>query len=322
MQLAQMSRWYVVSRAIHTVAKLGIADHMSTTPTSVDDIAVKTSTNASALNRLLRFLSAYDLFKQHESGFSLTELSLPLKKDSPNSIKDVLLMADDSWWEAFAHLDNSIKTGGAAFTHQHGDDFFSYLSKHPEKQNNFDRGMAKLSTYDDDNIAKSYPFETFKSIIDLGAGRGGLVKAINKRYPNIPITLFDTDAVISQLNAADYARVITLETGSFFAEIPARDAYLFKGVLHDFNDEDMRKILSNTRNQIPKSSKLLIIEQVMPDDDKPHPNKTMDIVMMVLLAGRQRTLQEWQDIVNPIGFRFLKSHPTESIFSIMVFEPS
>src|SRR5262245_38535272 len=120
-QLAIMSRWYVVSRAIHTVAKLGLANHMSFKPMKVDELAKITDTNPELLGRILRFLSAYTIFKQENEGYSLTELSMPLRDDAPNSIRDVLCMVDDSWWQAFSCLDLSLKTGVSAFTLQHGD---------------------------------------------------------------------------------------------------------------------------------------------------------------------------------------------------------
>lgn len=320
-QLANLSRSYVVSRAIHTVAKLGLANYMSTTPIPIDALAKATKTKAEPLDRLLRFLSAYKVFVRHEGGYALTELSKPLRDDDPHSIRAVLCMVDDSWWQAFSQLEHCLKTGDSAFTYQHGDDFFSFLKKSPEKQSNFDRGMAKLSTFDDEAISKAYPFGSFSSLIDLGGGRGGLVNAIAKHHPLVELSLFDTQAVIEQLKPDDLPPSIKRVSGSFFSTIPLANAYMFKGVLHDFNDEMMKDILSNCSHQLPKDATLFIAEQVLPETNEPHPNKTMDIVMMVLLGGRQRTLKEWQQCIEPSGFYFKASYPTESIFTLMEFKP-
>lgn len=321
-QLAIMSRWYVVSRAIHTVAKLGLANHMSMQPTKINDLAEITGTNPELLGRLLRFLSAYNLFIRENDSYSLTELSLPLRDDAANSIRAVLCMVDDSWWQAFSCLDSSLKSGVSAFTLQHGDDFFSYLSKHPEKQSNFDKGMAKLSTFDDRAVAQGYDFSKFLNVIDMGAGRGGLIKALAKNYPNLQVILFDTPAVIDQLNPNDYSPQVQLSAGDFLATIPKAEAYIFKGVLHDFNDKLMHQILSNCYKQMPKNATLFIAEQVLPEDNLPHPNKTMDIVMMALLGGRQRTIKEWQKSIEPTGFRYLDSYKTNTLFTLMAFKPS
>ncbi|KTC82264.1 methyltransferase [Legionella cherrii] len=320
-QLAIMSRWYVVSRALHAIAKLGIANHLALGPKKIDELAKLTESKPELLDRVLKFLTSYDLFKYDNGFYSLTELSKPLRDDDPHSMRDVLCMVDDVWWQAFSQLDASLKTGTPAFELQHGDDFFSFLSQHPEKQQNFDRGMAKLSSYDETAISRAFNFSIFSSIVDMGGGRGGLLKAITSQYPELTAILFDTPAVIGQLDRKSFSKQVTLQEGDFFATIPQADAYVFKGVLHDFNDELMHKILKNCAQQMPKNATLFIAEQVMPDDTKPHPNKTMDLVMMVLLGGRQRTLSEWQKSIEPTGFTFKNSYPTNSLFTLMEFKP-
>lgn len=320
-QLLNMSRAYVLSRAIHAIAKLGIANHMSFSPIDVSTLAKATGTQEALLDRLLTFLVGYQLFTYDEKGYSLTDLSCSLRDDDSHSVRDVLCMVDDSWWQAFSQLDMSLQTGESAFFHQHQDDFFSFLSKYPDKQTNFDRGMAKLSTYDDNAISQIYDFGKLSSLIDMGGGRGGLAKAIGFRYPELSITLFDTEAVIKQLDTNDFPKQVHLKAGDFLAHIPKANAYLFKGVLHDFNDETMNRILTNCHSQMPSDAKLLIAEQVMPEDNQPHPNKTMDMVMMVLLGGRQRTLAEWQKGIEPSGFAFKHSYQTAGLFTLMEFIP-
>lgn len=321
MQLAILSRGYVVSRAIHAIASLNVADHMSDELTSIDTLASQTATQPELLNRLLGFLSDYGLFIKKGDHYALTDLSKPLREDDPHSIKAVLSMVDEAWWQAFTHLDKGLRTGIPPFNHQHGSNFFDFLSQHPEKQANFDRGMAKLSTYDNDAIASAYDFGQFSDLIDVGAGRGGLCKAIAKRFPDLKITLFDSESVIHHLSPNDYPKNIQLQSGDFFSQIPVNQAYLFKGVLHDFNDESVKKILGACLKSMPKNASLLIAEQIIPETNAPHPNKTMDIVMMVLLGGRQRSLSGWQNLVESLGFRFTNSYPTESIFSILEFKP-
>lgn len=320
-QLLNMSRAYVLSRAIHTVATLGLANHMSFSPVDISTLAKATGTKEALLERLLTFLVSYQIFTCDAKGYALTELSCSLRDDDPNSVRAVLCMVDDSWWQAFSQLDSCLQTGNSAFIEQHHDDFFSFLSKSSEKQSNFDRGMAKLSTYDDNAISEVFDFSQFSSLVDMGGGRGGLVKAIGLRYPTLDITLFDTNAVISQLNLIDFPEQIHLQAGDFLAEIPKANAYLFKGVLHDFSDELMHRILKNCHSQMPPDATLLIAEQVMPEDNQPHPNKTMDIVMMALLGGRQRTLPEWQKSIEPSGFGFKASYQTEGLFTLMEFMP-
>lgn len=319
MQLAILSRGYVVSRAIHALARLNVADHMSATHQPISAIAKASGTVPELLERILDFLTPYGLFDKAGEKYALTELSTPLQQDAPYSIKAVLNMVDDSWWQAFADLDKGLQTGIIPFKHQHGTDFFDFLQQNPEKQTNYDKGMARLSTFDDKAIADACDYNKFGNIIDLGGGRGGLSKALNQNFPDLKIILFDSKSVIKQLNPADFPSAITLQSGNFFKAVPSANAYLFKGVLHDFNDEQIKNILKICHKDMPKSASLIIAEQLIPEDNTPHPNKTMDIVMMVLLGGRQRTLKEWQALIEPQGFRLKTTYQTKSIFTVMQF---
>src|SRR5690349_9201747 len=134
MQLAIMSREYVLSRAIHAIAHLGIADHMSDEPLSIEELAKRTDTVPDLLDRVLNFLTAYGLFHKTGDGYALTPLSYPLRHDDPNSIKDIIAMFDDSWWQAFTHLEASLKSGNPSFQHQHGSTFFDYLNLNLDKK--------------------------------------------------------------------------------------------------------------------------------------------------------------------------------------------
>lgn len=318
-QIANMSRWYVVSRALHTVARLGIANFMSHEPLAVEEIARASGTQPLLLERLLDFLCAYQIFRKNNQGYALTELSQVLRDDDEHSMRDVLSMVDDSWWQAFSDMETSIQQGTPAFELQHGTDFFAFLGENPQKQQNFDRGMARISTFDIQAIVNAYDFSSLNTLVDMGGGRGGLAQAISQKYPKLHTTVFDSQAVISQLRPEEYNENVSLQAGNFFAQIPNADAYFFKGVLHDFNDETMFKIVQNCAQQMPRTSRLLIAEQVLPEDDAPHPNKTMDVVMMVLLGGRQRSLSGWQQAVAQAGFVLKNTYPTASLFTLMEF---
>jgi C-methyltransferase len=319
-QLVNLSRGYVVSRAIHAIASLGIADHMSETPKTIDEIAKSSDTNPEVLGRILNFLCAYGVFAKKDSGYALTALSKPLQSNDPYSMRDVFNMVDVNWWQAFAHLDTGIKTGVSPFYHEHGAHFFDFLSQDPKKQANFDKGMALLSSYDDEAIATAYDFGLFSSIVDVGAGRGGLSRSLAQCYPKLDITLFDTAPVINQLYAHDFPSNVTFQRGDFFENLPEAQAYLYKGVLHDFNDDMVKKILTICHKNMSSDATLFIAEQVIPEENKPHPNKTMDIVMMVLLGGKQRTLSEWKTLCESCGFAFQASYTTNSLFMVMEFK--
>jgi C-methyltransferase len=320
LELATMSRWYVVSRAIHVMARLGIADQIDDKPTDVQVIAHKTNTCRQNLERMLNFLSSYQIVNAHGNGFfSLTELSKTLRSDSSNSIKDVVCMVDDAWWEAFAQLEKSIQVGDSAFKHKHKQDFFEFLQSDPARQENFDKGMAKLSEFDDALIAESFDFSSYSSLADLGAGRGGLSQQIAQRHPQLNVVLFDTSAVIKLLDKSIFSKNLKIVEGDFFHQLPDTESYILKGVLHDFNDEQAISILKNCNTHLNKDGHLFIAEQVLPESLDPHPNKTMDIVMLTLLNGRQRTIKQWSELANSAGFKLDEVAETESLFSVLKF---
>ncbi|KTD62819.1 methyltransferase [Legionella shakespearei] len=309
MQLAIMSRGYVVSRAIHAIAHLGIADHMSDQPVSVKELAGLSATIPDLLDRLLTFLSDYGLFLKTEDGYALTPLSYPLRQDHPFSMKDVLGMFDESWWQAFAHLENVLKTGTPGFRLEHKTDFFDFLNAIPEKRARYNTGMAKLSAIDEPVIAQSFNFAKFRSLVNIGTGSTSLVEHITNQYP---------DLVIEQFNF--HPELVQQAGDDLFSSLPVADAYLFRGRLHVFNDEQIKIILSNCRQQMSRGSTLLIAEQVIPDNSLPHTNKTMDIIMMVLVGGQQRTLNNWCELVESVGFALKSSTATKGLFTVMEFQ--
>lgn len=308
-QLAIMSREYVVSRAIHAIAQLGIADQMSDKAISVQELAAATSTIPELLDRVLTFLSDYGLFIKNEAGYTLTSLSQPLRTDHPFSMKEVLGIMDESWWQAFSQLPNQLRTGVPAFQQQHGTNFFAFHNVNPDKKDQFEKGMSKLSSFDDKTIAQHFDFGQFPSIVDIGYGQRGLHEAIEKKYPDLDIQSFKFDP-----------ELISKPGDTSFSSLPSADAYLLKGILHDFNDEWAQKILSECYCKMKINSSLLLIEQVIPTNQLPHTNKTMDIVMMVLLGGRQRTLKTWSELLESAGFTLKNTEPVQGLFTIMEFK--
>ena len=308
-QLAMMSREYVVSRAIHAIAHLGLADHMSNKPRSVKELAQLTGTIPDLLERILTFLTDYGLFIKEGEAYALTPLSYPLRQDNPNSIKDILGMFDECWWQAFSQLETCLKTGIPAFKVQHGTEFYEFMNNNPAKKSGYEKGMAKLSKLDDDLIAQHFDFGQFPTLLDLGYGRKGLAEAIKKHHPKVEID-------INLLNP----EYIKNENDSSFSSLPKADAYILKGILHDFNDEIVDKLLKDIRNSMKSKGSLIIAEQAIPDNEIPHTNKTMDIIMMVLVGGRQRTVSQWCELVESAGFKSKLITPTQGMFTLMEFQ--
>lgn len=306
-QLATMTRDYVVSRAIHSVAQLKIADHLSDVPMQVHELAQLTNTNADYLERIMNFLSNYDVFKKIGTGYALTPISFPLKSTSADSIIDVWNMFDEIWWQAFSQMKQGLQTGETPFKLQHGLGFFEYMEANPDKKELFRKGMRCLATFEDPVTIPSFDFGQFTHLVYLSSPSDSLLNELSKQAPNLLITEFKYEP-------------LQLVHDEAFVALPKADAYLFKSTLHLFDDLSVQKILTHCHAHMPSSSHLIIAEQAILDNDQPHVNKTMDIVMMVLLGGKQRTIAEWCTLVASAGFSLKGTHPTKGIFTIMEFE--
>ena len=319
----EMSRLYYLSRAIHVAAELGIADHLTEAPVALDEIAKETRTDATCLKRLLRFLSAYGVFVEtSEDMFCNTTLSLVLRSDHPNSVRVALRRVGDFWWSAVGQMEHSIRSGQSAFVHVHGVDFFQYLKASPDIQKRFDQGMAGISDADDAAIAAAYEFGRFRRIIDIGGGQGGLLVQILRHVPAATGVLFEQSQVLeraTRLSDAGLGGRSEMVAGDFFKSVPAGgDCYVIKGVLHDFDDDHCVKILSNCRKSVNPQGRVVIANHDLPSIiDGPHPNLTMDIQMMTLLRGRERTTAEWSDLFRRSGLELGRTFQTSVGFIIV-----
>jgi C-methyltransferase len=319
----EMSRLYYLSRAIHVAAELGIADHLTEAPVALEDIAKETRTDATCLKRLLRFLSAYGIFVEVSRDlFCNTTLSSVFRSDHPNSVRAGLRRIGDFWWSAVGNMEQTIRTGQSAFVHLHGVDFFQYLKGNPDVQKRFDQGMASISDADDAAIAAAYEFGRFSRIIDVGGGQGGLLVQILRQAPAATGILFEQPQVLeraTRLREAGLEVRSEMLAGDFFKSVPAGgDCYVIKGVLHDFDDDHCVKILSNCRKSVTSEGLVVIANLDLPSViDGPHPNLTMDIQMMTLLRGRERTIAEWSDLFQRSGLKLGGTFQTSVGFTII-----
>ncbi len=325
-QVLEQSRAYVLSRAIHVAAELGVANHVGDTPVPVGELARLTASRPVFLERLLRFLAGHRIFAEVAPGeFVATPASDVFRDDAPSSLRPGLRMVNAAWWAAVGGLGHTVTTGETAFGSLHEEVFFSYLKHHPEDQSRFDAGMASNSRSSDDAIARAYDFSRFPKVVDIGGGRGGLVRAIVERHPGVEGTLFDQPQVIerSVLPAEGPLtdRCVRLG-GDFFQEVPpGADIYVIKGVLHDFDDEKALLILRNCRRAMSPRSGLLIVERLISPDNQAHQAKTIDLLMMALLGGRERSLPEWERLLGAADLALVQQHPTASEFTISECAP-
>jgi hypothetical protein len=207
-------------------------------------------------------------------------------------------------WEIVGGLEHSIRTGVPAAAKVIPGGFWAYFADHPEESSIFNAAMTAKAHGQVDAIVAAYDFSKFRSIGDIGGGRGHLLQAVLDATPGASGVLFDLPHVVEQAGSVASPR-LKLIGGDFFKdELPRCDAYVLMEVIHDWPEKEAAAILAAVRRAAPAGARLLLIEQIVPEDAGPHWSKTLDIHMLTLLGGRQRTLREYRELLTRAGFSF------------------
>jgi hypothetical protein len=302
--LTETSSAYIVSRCVNSVTELGIADALGDTPRTAAELAAATETNAGALGRILRLLSSYGIFEARDGGYSHTPASRLLRADHPQSLRGYVLMCNlPMCWRSFEVLSYSLRTGQPALEKAFPGGMWSYLASRPEEAGIFNEAMTGKSQGPIAGIISQYDFSPFGTIADIGGGHGHLLQAVLAAAPGAKGILFD-QAIVIQEAAGIASDRLKLQTGDFFKDaLPVADAYLMMQVIHDWSDDEATKILRGIRRAATAHAKLLVIEAVIPDTPGPDWAKMVDMFMLALLTGRERTRSEYQKLLADAGFR-------------------
>jgi len=326
-QMLQIISGFWISRAVYVIAKLGIPDLLKPGPKTADELAATTNMHAPSLFRILRALASVGVLNSADGRFALTPLSETLVTDAPGSLRWFAVSElGQEHYPAWGNLMHSVKTGEIAFDHFFGMDAWKYFQQNPEDAEVFNNSMSAMTAAANEAILSLYDFSGFTKIVDLGGGHGGLITSILKANPELKGVLFDAPTVIegarSKIEAAGLADRCETIAGDFFKSVPAGgDAYIMKWIIHDWNDELATTILKNCRNQIPANGKLILVDCVVPETDEPHFSKFIDLNMLVMTGGKERTAREFEKLLEGAGFRLSRLIPTDLPTSIVEAEP-
>jgi SAM-dependent methyltransferase len=315
MQLMQLL-WpaAVAVQAIHAAARLGLADAVAAGSSTVDELAEATGAHRTSLARLLRALTSLGIFAEDPTGrYRATPLGDALRADHRQSARPLAMMLGARFiWEPLGWLDDAVRTGQTAFERVHAAPFFRYLGEHPDDAAVFNAAMSSMPAFLAGMI-EAYDFSPFRRIVDVGGGRGALLAAILDANPQARGVLQDLPSVVAEaaaLRRDGIAERCEIVGGDFFDGVPeGGDAYLLKGIIHDWNDEAAVAILRNVRRAIRPNGRLFLLETVLTGSDDPG-RSMMDLLMMVLTGGRERTEDEFRSLLQDAGFALIRVIPT------------
>lgn len=326
--LMQMLFGAQMQRSVCLASRLGIPDLLATQSQTAEELADKTGMYAPSLYRLLRTLASIGVFSETaDRKFELTPISALLRNDAPGSVRDFAVMMGEDWiWQAWGELPYSVETGGVAHEKVQGMGSFEFFQKNEEVAKVFNAAMTNFTRAIIPAVIEGYDFSGVNRLVDIAGGHGLLLAGILKANPHLQGVLFDLPFVIEgakeMLQKEDVSDRVELTSGDFFESVPVdADAYMMKHIIHDWDDESSIKILQNIRSAMNEKGKVLIIEMVVPEGNEPHPSKALDILMLVMEGGKERTKDEYRKLLDATGFKLTRIISTKSPYSLIEGEP-
>jgi len=314
---------FMLTKGLSVAASLGVADKLKDGPMYYTDLAGAVSAEQKPLHRIMRMLASAGVFEETKPGeYGLNPVSEPLRSDHPGSLRDMAVMlTEDSHWQPWGRLADTVRTGKSGPQHAFGADLFSWFQREENRAQweIFNRAMTSFSAGMAPLVVDSYDFSRFRKIVDIGGGHGFLLQRILESVPDAAGIVFDLPGVIETPEDGDLDGRIERVEGDFFKGVPeGGDCYTLKHIIHDWSDEHCRKILGNIAGAMNPDGRVLVIETVMPETPEPHPAKFMDVNMLAMTEGGcERTESEYAELFTSAGLKLLKVHPTPGPVSLV-----
>lgn len=302
-----------VTHAIGTFARLGLADAMENGADNAEAIAAPRGLSADRVYRLLRALSTVGIVTEGaDRRFALTPLGRLLTSGAPHSMRTSAALLTEYHADIWGQLDGAL-AGGVAFEALRGQPLFSWLADNPAEAARFQRMMVEVHSPETPAIVAGYDFAQFAHIVDVGGGHGMLLSAILAAHPGIRGTLFDLQEGIDAARGGAGGPLpgVNFVAGDVFEFVPeGGDAYLLRHLLHDYDDADCLRMLGNVRRAMKPGARVLVLEKTVPTDDTPGPGRWLDLHVMLLTGGRERTVPEYSALFEKAGLRLSRVLPT------------
>ncbi|MFE7462563.1 methyltransferase [Streptomyces sp. NPDC057499] len=326
-QIIDMMDGCLIAQLIHVAAELGLADLVEDGPRSVEELGAATGNDAEALYRALRALASKGVFTETAPRtFGLTSLAATLRTRAPDSLRKLAtIRGSRSHWRSWTELRHSLRTGQSVFRQLYGTDFWTYLASEPDEAALFNSAMGDEAERLHTAAADAYGLTGARRLVDVGGGRGDLAVTFLERYPELTAVVFDRPQVIAEaedrLSGSSVRDRVELVAGDFFTSVPkGGDVYMLSRILHDWDDANSSAILANVSKAIAPEAKVMVVDAVVPDGDAPHPAKVMDIIMLALHGGRERTEAEFARLFATAGLRHTTTRHTALPISVVIAE--
>lgn len=297
--------------AVHCLVELGCIDELAQGPLSAGDLARRCGADQSSLLKILRSATAMGILRAEDHGaYALSQAGQTLRSDVPRSMHSAILATGEAAsWEAMRHLTDTARSGQPSFHVLSGTSWYGYLAAHPDEARIFQEFMTTRSAWVADALVEHLDFTGAHTVADIGGGNGSILAAILAAYPQLRGILFEMDAVLpgarDYLTRAGIAERCELIAGDYFAvgDVPAADTYLLANIIHNYSDDEARKIIANVLAAASGEPRVLLADLCLPDRPEPHVGFDLAVRMMVLGAGTERTRAAYVGLLESAGLR-------------------
>ena len=320
------SAW--VTQSVATAVKLGIPDILADGAMNADQLAEKAQTHSGATYRLMRGLASLGVLERRADGrFSNVAIGGRLRTGAPGGLRDMFIgETDHVHWQSWERMVDAVKTGLPRPKAVFGAPAFEYYGQHVDEGEQFGRAMQNVSNFAAAAVLEAYDFSNVRTIMDVGGGNGSMALAILGKHPNMKGKVVDLPYIEAQakkcLEEAGASGRCGFEATDFFQSVPkGADLHVLKFILHDWTDEECVRILSRCRESLAPGGKVLIVEMLVPEEIRPDFVMLMDLNMLVMTGGRERTAKEFEKVLSDAGFQMTRVIPTNSPFALIEASP-
>jgi hypothetical protein len=326
--LFQLGTGYIASSALYVATKLTIADRLAKGPRTAASLAADAGVQEDGLYRVLRALASLGVFEETSPRtFALNAAGELLRTDRPDSVHPMALwLTEPLHFRVYAEMMHSVKTGQPAAEKVVGKPVFEYFGEQPELSAVFNDAMTQFSGAVAPAAVKAYDFSGIDTLVDVAGGHGEVLMTVLRANPKMRGILFDIEHVIAgakpRIAAAGLAGRCETATGDFFKAVPAGDGYVMKHIIHDWDDERAVRILKNIRSAMTsREGRLILLETVLQPGNQPDLGKLIDLEMLLMPGGRERSAEEFRTLLAQGGFALSKVVPTESPLAVIEARP-
>jgi SAM-dependent methyltransferase len=322
-QMMQMLTGFFVTQIAGAVATFSIADHLAKGPATAEQIATVEDINSTATFRLLRACASLGLVTcDDELRFRATPLLGTLRKNVPGSLNSLAIAwSAPGHWRPWGRFLDTMRTGRPQTVPALGAAIWDYYAQQPEEGAAFTNAMHGFTSGVAQEVARVVDTSKAKLAVDIGGASGTLVHSLMTANPQLHGIILDLPDVVPSATAAAAALGLAERSsalaGDFFASVPEADIYLLKNILHDWDDGQSVRILENCRQAMRPGGRVIVVELILGEIGKPGPAPLMDLNMMVMLTGRERTVSEYRALLKKAGFGLDTSSPIRSSMTVI-----